>query len=227
MGEAMSTKKIIATLMILLAVTSVFAKSKKKSNQFEVGGLLTIGVPAGSTFKGTYGDWADDTKAFGAFDFGAAALAHLSLDSLVENLGAQAEIRFASNAITGEFSVGETTSKKEYTFKYVSIDLPVFATYSIALGDFILMPEAGFYLSIPVGKMKIPGAFGDDQTIDTPVTLGLLLGIGGSYPVGPGSIVADLRFINDLPSIKVDSEKFMTRRGLLLSAGYKIPLDIF
>jgi hypothetical protein len=124
----------------------------------------------------------------------------------------------------------------EITGSFTSLDIPVLARYELLEAPVSLSVLGGPYLAIPIGKfkgeMKDPsGTFGsgkEDYDIDG-IRLGITAGVAAGYPIGPGSIVADLRFLMDFAPVKAkdsslpDTDVF-TRRGVNLTVGYEIKL---
>ncbi|MDR2471771.1 MAG: outer membrane beta-barrel protein [Treponema sp.] len=114
---------------------------------------------------------------------------------------------------------------------YTSLDIPVLVKFTIwepavAGKPLSLGLHAGPLLSIPLGgiKTKISGY---SSEIDTDgITFGITTGTYAAYPLGPGRIVADLRFLFDFNAVKAKSSgvsvDYFTRRGLIFTAGYEI-----
>ncbi|MDR0688846.1 MAG: PorT family protein [Spirochaetaceae bacterium] len=149
-----------------------------------------------------------------------------------DKLAVQTEVNFMfGQKKIWEISFGGFSG--EITGKYTSLDVPVLLRF-----DFINRPAlfgalAGPYLSIPLGDIEIsaPAALVQPSSLEVKpdgVTLGVALGLYGGYPIGPGRIIGDVRFILDFNSLKgKDSGQTMElikRRGITVTAGYEISL---
>jgi hypothetical protein len=104
---------------------------------------------------------------------------------------------------------------------YNSLDIPVLVKYSFLNKPLIVGVEGGPQLSIPIGKYKDPrGNFDTDGP-----TFGAVAGVYAGYPLGPGRIIGDLRFLFDFNKLKAKeggvTENILTRRGLIFAVGYE------
>lgn len=152
-------------------------------------------------------------------------------------LGAQLEVGFMANN-GGTFTVSEETTKFEMEsgIFYNSVELPVLVTYQLPVTDMICVNLGlGPNMSFPFGakaksKMTMPGLnveTEEDVTLASPVIVGLAVGAGVGVKAGPGSVIGDVRFINDFMPIMGESSgkedyEFSLRRGLTISAGYEM-----
>ena len=157
---------------------------------------------------------------------------------ITDKLAVQTELNFMfGQKKAGEMSYGGFSG--EITGKYASLDIPILVKY-----DFIAKPAlfgalAGPYLSIPLGDIEIssPAALASLAGISIPssvtaepdgITVGIALGLYGGYPIGPGRIIGDLRFILDFNPVKGKAAgktmELIKRRGLNITAGYEILL---
>jgi hypothetical protein len=117
---------------------------------------------------------------------------------------------------------------------FMSLDIPVLARYDFLESPVSLGVLGGPYLSVPIGKLKTEitdstGYFGGNSSEDFDIDgirFGITAGVAAGYKLGPGSIVADLRFLMDLAPVKIKdsgtTEKVFTRRGVNLTVGYEI-----
>jgi hypothetical protein len=119
------------------------------------------------------------------------------------------------------------------TGKYSSLDIPILVKYDLITTPVLLGALAGPYLSIPLGDIEISApslvaAFLPRTGDPDGVTAGIALGVYGGYPIGPGRIVGDVRFIMDFNPLKVKAAgatyEVLKRRGLNITAGYEISL---
>ena len=109
---------------------------------------------------------------------------------------------------------------------YSSLDIPILVKYTFLKQPLFFGILAGPHLSFPLGdlKMEVPGyltSVGDSDG----VAFGFSAGLFGGYPVGPGRIVGDLRFIMDFNSIGMKesgvSFEMIKRRGISFTIGYE------
>ena len=121
------------------------------------------------------------------------------------------------------------------TATYTSLELPILVTYDIGLGPVTLTLLLGPNISFPINKMKVTTALNsssatDEWNIANKAIFGITGGAAVALRLGPGSLVTDIRYINDFTPVKAgekDSENPMdlfTRRALALSLGYQIRL---
>ena len=124
------------------------------------------------------------------------------------------------------------------TATYTSLELPILVTYDIGLGPVTLTLLLGPNISFPINKMKITTSSSiitdrsgtNEWNIANKAIFGITGGAAVALRLGPGSLVTDIRYINDFTPVKAgekDSENPMdlfTRRALALSLGYQIRL---
>lgn len=136
----------------------------------------------------------------------------------------------------------KTMSEKTYSTSisatYTSLELPILVTYDIGLGPVTLTLLLGPNISFPINKMKITTSSSiitdrsgtSEWNIANKAIFGITGGAAVALRLGPGSLVTDIRYINDFTPVKAgekDSENPMylfTRRALALSLGYQIRL---
>lgn len=136
----------------------------------------------------------------------------------------------------------KTMSEKTYSASisatYTSLELPILVTYDIGLGPVTLTLLLGPNISFPINKMKITTSSSiitdrsgtNEWNIANKAIFGITGGAAVALRLGPGSLVTDIRYINDFTPVKAgekDSENPMdlfTRRALALSLGYQIRL---
>jgi hypothetical protein len=110
---------------------------------------------------------------------------------------------------------------------YTSLDLPVLARYEFFETPVSLSVLGGPYLSFGLGKfkMEMTGSPSEEVDIDG-IRFGITMGVAAGYKVGPGSIIADLRFLTDFAPVKVKysggTMDVFTRRGINLTVGYEM-----
>lgn len=124
------------------------------------------------------------------------------------------------------------------TATYTSLELPILVTYDIGLGPVTLTLLLGPNISFPINEMKITTSSSiitdrsgtNEWNIANKAIFGITGGAAVALRLGPGSLVTDIRYINDFTPVKAgekDSENpidLFTRRALALSLGYQIRL---
>ncbi len=163
-------------------------------------------------------------------------------------LGVQLELGiFANNGVAvdvddsfddGGVKVNVTGSA---SCSYLSMDIPLLITYDIPVGPVVITPFVGPNFSIPLGKLKSKleytakmEGFGEEKTdesteydIDPRFIPGIVAGVEVGLPLGPGSLVADLRYVNDFTNVTIvpegfDAVEMFTRRSFDISVGYAL-----
>jgi hypothetical protein len=144
-----------------------------------------------------------------------------------DKLAVQAEANFMfGQKKTWKLSAGGYSG--EITGKYSSLDIPVLLRFDVINRPALFGVLAGPYLSFPLGDIELSGAGMSEELSAEGITAGIALGIYGGYPIGPGRIIGDVRFIMDFNPLKVKDSGYtaevLNRRGLNISAGYEISL---
>lgn len=123
---------------------------------------------------------------------------------------------------------------------YTTVEFPVLITYTVNKGGFFeFIPQAGLYLSIPVGNIKqkinytceFAGSkiLDEDDTssdkIDNPFIVGCVSGADFALNFTETSaLMLNLRYLVDFNMLKSDNEKIARRTVFLFSAGYRFTL---
>jgi hypothetical protein len=115
---------------------------------------------------------------------------------------------------------------------FTSLDIPILARYDFLESPVSLGVLGGLYLAFGFGQIKLEetGEPSVEKDVDG-VRLGLTVGLAAGYKVGPGNIVADLRFLTDFSPVQArnfddsntgTSKDIFTRRGINLTVGYEM-----
>lgn len=149
----------------------------------------------------------------------------LSADSSIEEGGMKIDVEATSSA------------------SYLSMDIPLIVTYDISAGPVVITPMVGVNFSIPLGKIKAKmeytakidgmGEQKMDSTEDADIASkfipGIVAGVEVGLPLGPGSLVADLRYVNDFTKFSIDTGvdgmdpiEVGIRRNFNISLGYAL-----
>lgn len=221
-------KKLIA--IVAVAVIAVSAATA----QVIIGakGIFSVGV--GTTLEGSIARVFDEYKKSGAdvgqkvaLGAGGGVYIRYNLPMLV-TLGFQTELDLlAYNGLeVRKDSIGRV-------FSYPSLELPVLVTYDLSMGPVTLTTLVGPHLSFPLASAKMElvqdGAVvpksAEAIPIANKVLFGISFGVAVGVPVGSGSIVGDVRYLNDfskvISSYMGTTDDCVTRRSLNISLGYQ------
>lgn len=232
-------KKIIA-----LAVAAVAAVAVASADPLLIGhGYFGVGL--GSTVTDSNGKALDKDLTswnFGSnLDFGAGIGINIpfggyfgfqpGVDFYVNNVGYHAE---GTVLLLG-------TTKADYTFNYLSLDIPLLFTAKVNKWNFALGP----YVSIPLGdvaattkgtinNLSYDNSENPDKLAHSWGSVGLEVGVGYEQRMGMGRLVIGGNYMLDFIPIEVGTKnsegKFVaankfTRRALKLDVTYKLPLS--
>jgi hypothetical protein len=213
-------KALIVMLAILMLSTALYAQNA---------GIFAVGIRGGLAFgfhelENDDIDGVDKEPVFlnpNVAVYGAYAF--------TDNVALQAELNFMINqGLKLKFSESGVAFSTEYT--YTSLDIPILLKYSF---DFGLGLLAGPHISIPLGKISTNvsysmfGYSGSEKLNIDPdgVTFGLTGGLFYGFPLGPGRLIGDLRFVFDFMPQKGKYEDrsadILSRRALALTIGYE------
>ncbi|MDR1420022.1 MAG: hypothetical protein LBI86_06585 [Treponema sp.] len=145
-------------------------------------------------------------------------------------LSVQAEMVFTwDNASLWAYRRGPNNETDRYTNDYTafSLQFPLLVKADLYSGAFKISPFLGAYLLAPLGKLKASNSLdGEKRSLSWRLSppLGLLVGVSGSRKMGPGAIIADLRYAADLGDLKSkDGTAREFRRGAIsLTVGYEL-----
>lgn len=241
-------KKVIA-----LVATAVVAVSMVCA-QVTVGAKGTFGMNLGSTLtdegKTLFTRGYDiDTKNEVMVGGGGAIYGRYNMPFHTP-LGVQLELGiFANNGVkvSADSSIEEDGMKigveATGSASYLSMDIPLIVTYDISAGPVVITPMVGMNFSIPLGKLKYKMEYTakmdgqvvdeDDFTEDVDIASkfipGIVAGVEVGLPLGPGSLVADLRYVNDFTKFSIDlgvdgmdPVEVGIRRNFNISVGYAL-----
>lgn len=150
-------------------------------------------------------------------------------------LGIQVELGFLFNngtELTGEAKSGNIKAEVKDEITYTTMELPVLVTYTVNKGGFFeFIPQTGFYLSFPIGKInqdldiKAAGFKDSDSEkskIDNTCILGAVFGADFAFNINKTSaFLINSRYMIDFSAIKSEGDKIGRRTSFLLSAGYR------
>ncbi len=235
---------------MLLVLTTALLFVSLASAQITIGAKGIFTLNAGT--KGT----EDFEKSLPNIDLGALASLSTKPEMVIggggglfvrynmpflSSLGIQTGLDVLANngyKVNGTFTLGSVENSSTVTATYTSLELPILVTYDIGLGPVTLTLLLGPNISFPINKMKITTSSSiitdrsgtNEWNIANKAIFGITGGAAVALRLGPGSLVTDIRYINDFTPVKggeKDSENpidLFTRRALALSLGYQIRL---
>ena len=210
-------KKIASVFLMVIVVTALQAQDA---------GEISIGGRIGLMF-GLHGQSSVITDNFGSSD---RRLVNLNLVffgsyTIIEHLTLQGELNIMINQGM-EWKYPDNKDRMTYT----SLDIPVLIKYAFIVNPMLIGAEAGIHFSIPTGMLNHIKTVGSKRQTTghdiKGINFGVNFGAFGEYPIGPGNIVGDLRFIFDFSQLQAKFNNLggnidiLTRRGLNLSVGY-------
>lgn len=155
-------------------------------------------------------------------------------------LGLQTELGFLFNngtELTAETKSGTAKIEVKDKATYTTMELPFLVTYTVNKGGFFeFIPQAGFYLSFPIGKIKqeidvtakyngntLASKSGSSKDkIDNACIFGTAFGADFAFNFNKTSaLLLNARYMIDLGELKSDGDKVGTRKVFLMSAGYR------
>ena len=190
---------------------------------------LYLGMKVGSAFRfysrPPDGFFLEDDVAY---FFNVAAGVQLAWHFL-PFLGVQAEAEFASDhAPFRTVNKNNTDSLSAYNapFTAYSLSFPLLLKYSFRRNAFVISALAGGYLFLPLDYMRnealVPGSGGlFGYSMEPP--LGYIAGIDLGTKIGPGNLFLDLRWAQDLGTIRAASGETAYKRGMFsIAIGYEL-----
>lgn len=223
-------KKLLVSAVVAMMIVSA------ATAQITVGAKGIFGIGAGTSLvfpEGTPEESKPDTSVL--LGGGGGLYVRYNLPML-SALGFQTELDILAGngiGIKSESPFGTV----EMSVSYTSLELPILVTYDFNVGPVTLTALVGPHLSFPLGKMKLEAKMNDkkidvseigpnDFSIDSKALFGMTFGMAVAYPVGPGSIVGDIRYLNDFSKLRVEgggaASDMLTRRTLNISLGYQM-----
>jgi hypothetical protein len=190
---------------------------------------LRLGLRAGPSLR--FYTPSRDTRYTGG-DTRAAALdlAFQANLRVLPFLSVQAEAVFTwDNASLWAYQKGANNEADRYTKDYTafSLQFPVLVKFDFYPGRFKVSPFLGLYCLAPLGKLTASNSLNDEtHSLSYRVSppLGFLAGLSGSIKLGPGSVIADLRYGADFGGFEAkngSTEEF--RRSMIsLTLGYEL-----
>ncbi|MCF0242921.1 MAG: PorT family protein [Treponema sp.] len=234
-------KKLLVLIMGLFVTSAAFSLTPVLAVHGNIGfgAGSEITKPDGKPIENSSWSFA------GNFDHGMGIAVNFPL---LKNFGVQTGLDFYGNNVGADYinssTFGPASVKitQRDRFQYVSMDIPLLVTAKFGKVDIALGP----YISIPLGNityytnLETVTDFGTQTTKNVSDekhtysnnswgSVGLLIGAGYEFRIGPGDLVVGANYALDFIPIEIkDSHdnvliKF-TRRSLKVDVGYKFPL---
>jgi hypothetical protein len=119
------------------------------------------------------------------------------------------------------------TDSTQIKATYNSLDIPVLLYYNFILSPILVRISVGPYIVIPVGKInvEVPGLTGASGFENHGFMWGVAGGFGIGFRLGPGSIIGDVRYLNDFTENIItyngSEQKGFLRRSISTTIGYE------
>jgi hypothetical protein len=224
-------KKFLLVVLVLgMALSTVYAQEA---------GEINFGARAGALFgfhslSGEMNDLLGLAGLGGLISIDHSSLTNFSVAifgsfAFTNNLSLQVELMYMINQGI-EITLQGFLLSSTLTGTYSSLDLPILLRYSFLNSPAKFGVLAGPHVSLPLGyfEFKETGIGLDtlvgEHGVGMP-TFGITAGLFGGFPVGPGRIVGDARYIMDFTYlfIRPFGEDFdvAARRGISIGLGYE------
>ena len=192
---------------------------------------IAIGPKVGINF-GTFRE--DDVESEDAENLLGVTLGAVADIGITDNFSIMPEVLFfqkGAEVTTFENPLdAEDKTETETTLNYVEI--PVLAKYAFSIGDgpelFVIGgPSFGIGLGGNISRTGLADVDIDfEENMLTNFDFSVALGGGISLPVGPGSLIFDIRYLLSLTSIDdSDFDADIKNNGIGASAGFLFPLS--
>ena len=145
---------------------------------------------------------------------------------ITDRFGIQPEINLTVN---NGLEYADSVGAHQGSFSYNSLDIPVLLYFKFIHSPVSVSVSAAPYLSIPVSKMNVNiSGVGNTSVETTGIVLGVLGGVSVGFPVGPGNIIGDIRYLNDFSDVKINyngrTVNSFLRRSVNVTIGYELSL---
>ncbi|MDR1230667.1 MAG: hypothetical protein LBK61_04610 [Spirochaetaceae bacterium] len=120
-----------------------------------------------------------------------------------------------------------------FRIDYPTIDIPLLVRWNFMQSPVAAGILIGPYISYPAGKLNLSADGNRGRGLDMKGhTLGIAFGFALGYKLGPGSLSADVRYINDFGSLYVHEDfgegpqdaNICIRRSINITVGYELAL---
>ncbi|MDE5898166.1 MAG: PorT family protein [Treponemataceae bacterium] len=193
-------KILVAVLAAAVAAASVSAEGR-----FVVGAKGMFQLNAGTVVADDF-DF-DDVSQKVLPGGGGGIFARVNV---FKGLGIQLEALFTgNNGVKQEWEIDGAVATQSVS--YTALDIPLLVTWDFNLGPVILTPFLGPNFSIPLGDAKVKSEY-DGKSFDSDISVsshfipGIAFGLAAGFPVGPGAIVTEVRYLHDFTPLSVSAD---------------------
>ena len=229
-------KTLLITLVFVMSATGLHAY---QAGQFTVGARAGLGF--GFNDPADFGQWLSPNVVFSDGSLPASVSDGNSSNftfalygnyAFTDNISLQLEISFLiAQGYDLRFSAPNQRSRL-VDVNYTSLDIPILFRYRFTNFAAILGLQMGPHVSIPWRRVNIHEGYGyfateiqEELSIDSAATFGFTAGAFAGFPIRPGNIVVDMRFIFDFNAVSAyeggRTVDFMRRRVFALTVGYE------
>ena len=204
---------LLAALIFMMAFTVVFAQDA---------GTFSAGI------RGGLGIGFNDNKDVDFAGYKTDSLLHPVIAAYgYYTFAPNMAVQFETNIMINQglkYSANILGWSANFEVSYMSLDIPVMFRYTFLNQPVNVGLVAGPHISIPISKVKLSSSGSSTETDMEGFGFGATAGVFVGYPLGPGRIIGDLRFLFDFahPKVKGRPTPFMNRRALNISVGYEM-----
>lgn len=222
-------KKIVVFAAMIVAVVSLATAEVGLA----VGAKIVVGLPAGTTLEQQLGS---SDKMVPTANGGGTVFIRYELPLALASdsrLGVQVDVGFNANNGASIESELPILGKRKQTVSFNTVDIPLLVTYRLpVLGFLDVRVGVGPNFGLVLGKFKSDAYLNGtklasvEDDIASKLLIGILADVGVGFNLGPGTLLADVRFLNDFTKFAIgdkdNSVDFLTRRNLSFSVGYEM-----
>jgi hypothetical protein len=214
------------SLITLLDSSGSSAPSKTWSDfRLELGARVGVS-PRFYTLSDDINGSASDGASFEGTAQVTALFLSFNLFGFPVDLAAQTELMFTHDTVN--YSAQDEGEEYNGSFSYLSLRIPVLAGLLVDFDRFSLAVFTGPHFTIPLGKMSYT-IDGNSTSFSCSVPMGWTVVMQGLISLGPGSVVADIRYAGDFGRTSIDGApgtlSVFSRDMLSFSIGYKFRLS--
>lgn len=220
-------------LVVFAAMITIVASLATAEIGLAVGAKGAVGLSLGTTFVD--GLFPSTSKQAPTVNAGGAVFARYELPfalPLDSKLGVQLDVGFNANN-GSSMKTDLIILEQKDTVSFNTLDIPLLITYRLPINSLLdVRAGVGPNFGIALGKIKattkengVKVYTGEDDAASK-LLIGLMANVGVGINLGPGVLLADVRFLNDFTKLaagdKNNKTDLLTRRNLSLSVGYEM-----
>lgn len=220
-------------LVVFAAMITIVASLATAEIGLAVGAKGVVGLPLGTKLEVTI---PNDYKQSLTVNGGGAVFARYELPfalPLDSKLGAQLDVGFNANNGGALSTKNGISPKVKDSVSFNTLDIPLLITYRLPVNSMLdVRCGIGPNFGLVLGKVKNVTKSGSsapvkiEDDVASKLLIGLMADVGVGFNLGPGTLLADVRFLNDFTKfavgVKNNKTDLLTRRNLSLSVGYEM-----